>query len=178
MHGIQNEESWLIVPWSVNPKELTLPSMRTIILLTERTAEGPAAVPASVDQPWQPLIAGQADWFRVVVWTNCSRDVGKQNFPSWNITSCHEQPSTSFFIQNAVWKTLVVITVSIFQLTCGGAVGSWRAGLARKSRPWLGTHHTRTVCHIGALLWFIKNLVIQYVIFLQNNCFRFKLVNI
>lgn len=85
--------------------------MRTVILLTEGAAERPAAVPASVDQPWQPLVAGQADWFGIVVWTNCSRDVIKYNFSSGYVTSCHEQAATSFFIKNAVGKTLVVLIV-------------------------------------------------------------------
>ena len=132
--------------WAMNPKQLTLPSMRTVISLAKGATERQAAEPASVDYRGQCFIAAQADWFRVVfwAWTNCSLCVSKQYLSCWYVTSCHKHPPTSFFIQNAVWKTFVVIIVGIFQLTCSGAVGGWRAGLARKSRPCIRTHCTWT----------------------------------
>ena len=103
-------------PWTVNLKQLALSSMRTIIPLAEGAAERPAAVPAPVDHAWQPLVAGQAHWLGVVVWTNCSRDVIKQNLTSRNIPRCHKKTTAPILMENGVWKAL--FTHVHLQLIC------------------------------------------------------------
>ena len=134
-------------PWAVNPKQLALPSMRTILPLTERTAEGPAAVPAPVDQPWQPFVAGQAHWLRIVVWTNCSRNIIEQDLPSRYVPGCHEKTPTPLLMENGVWKALVVIIVRILNLASCGAVGSCGTSLASQRRFLLRTHNTWSMAH-------------------------------
>ena len=121
--------------------------MRTILPLTERTAEGPAAVPAPVDQPWQPFVAGQAHWLGIVVWTNCSRNIIEQDLPSRYVPGCHEKTPTPLLMENGVWKTLVVVIVSILHLAGCGAVDSYGAGGASQRGFLLRTHNTGSMAY-------------------------------
>ena len=83
-------------------QETALPGVRSILLLTVRTAERPAAVPAPVHQAGQPLVAGQADRPRVVVRTYRPGHVREDQLSSLDVPGSDQQPATPLLLQDTV----------------------------------------------------------------------------
>ena len=101
--------------------------MGAIFLLTERAAKGPTAVPASVHQLWEPLVAGETDGFGVVVRADRPRDVMEEHLSGQDVSRGNEKSSTPRLMVDGVWKALVMLTVCVLHLTTCGTVGSNRA---------------------------------------------------
>ena len=90
------------MPGTGASQEAALPGMRSIILLTVRTAERPATVPAPVHHPCQSLVAGQADGAGVVVRPHGPGTVTEDQLSGLDVPGSYQEPPASLLCEDVV----------------------------------------------------------------------------